>query len=226
MKRKLIIGAVVLLISIFFRINIPASAAATSISIKNAGFEDPFLKIKDDFTIETPSDWTLYNPDGLIPKNPTKWTSNMGVGNTAPNSSFYDHKTPEGRNIGYVYLAQEPGSGIGGLFQTTDAVLEPDTKYTLKVDLGNIGGTFEGISLAGYPGYRVELLAGDTVMAADHNNLYIKDGTFGTSTVTFTATPDSPYLGQKLGIRLINLLQGSFAGTDFDNVRLTAQPAY
>ena len=226
MKRKLIIGAFVFLISICLGISASANAAsATSIPVKNAGFEDPFLKIKDDFTIETPSGWTLYNPDGLIPEKPTVSTSYIGVTNATPTSAFYDQKAPEGRNFGSVYLTQELGSGIAGLEQTLDAVLEPNTNYTLRVDIGNSVDGYKDISLGGFSGYRVELLAGRTVLAADDNTVYIEDGKFKTSTLTFTAKPDSPYLGHKLGIRLINLLQSLSGNADFDNVRLTAERA-
>nr|5WPU_A Chain A, 12-epi-hapalindole C/U synthase [Fischerella sp. ATCC 43239] len=202
-----------------------ASTSVVSIPINNAGFEDPFIEVVDDYTVDTPPGWTTYNPNNLVPEKRTTWTSNNGVGYVGPGTQFYNQLAPEGRNIGSIYLAQKPGSGVAGFEQILDATLEPDTKYTLKVDVGNFGGEFQKISLAGFPGYRVELLAGDTVLAADHNNLYIKDGEFKTSTVTFTATPDNPYLDQKLGIRLINLLQGTFSGLDFDNVRLTVEPA-
>ncbi|TFI55035.1 hypothetical protein BLD44_006715 [Mastigocladus laminosus UU774] len=226
MKRNFIIAAIVLLVYIFSGINVFANAAsAVSIPIKNAGFEEPILQIEDDYTIDTPPGWRTYDPDGLVPAKRTRITSNNGVGYTGSNSEFYNHKAPEGRNVAFVYLAQEIGSGIAGLEQALDAVLKPNTKYTLTVDIGNSGGSFQGFPLDGFPGYRVELLAGDTVLAADHNTLYIKEKDFKSTTVTFTATPESPYLGQHLGIRLINPLQGKFSGVDFDNVRLTAEPA-
>nr|AIJ28537.1 HpiU3 [Fischerella sp. ATCC 43239] len=226
MKRNLIVAAIVLLIYICSGINTPANAAVTtSIPIKNPGFEEPILKVEGDYTIDAPPGWTTYNPNGLIPEKRTKWTSNNGVGHVGPNYGqlFYNQQLPEGKNIGFIYLAQKAGSGIAGFEQTLDAVLEPNTSYKLIVDIGNFGGMFKGVSFAGFPGYRVELLAGDTVLAADHNNLYIKDGEFKTSTVTFTSAANNPYLGQKLGIRLINLLQGKFSGLDFDNVRLITE---
>nr|QIC52997.1 Stig cyclase [Westiellopsis prolifica SAG 16.93] len=224
MKRKLIV-AIVFFIYVCLGINTPASAkGAVSIPINNAGFEDPFIEVVDDYTVDTPPSWTTYNPNNLIPEKRTTWTSNNGVGYVGPGTQFYNQAAPEGRNIGYIYLAQKPGSGIAGFEQILNATLEPDTKYTLKVDVGNFAGTFKGVSFAGFPGYRVELLAGDTVLAADHNNLFIKEGEFKTSTVTYTTTAKDLHLGQKLRIRLINLLQDKFSGLDFDNVRLTAEP--
>nr|AHI58871.1 FidU2 [Fischerella muscicola UTEX 1829] len=225
MKQNLIVAVTVFLIYICFTINTPANAAnVIQIPINNPGFEDPFLKVKDEFTLETPTNWTMYNPDGLIPQKPTDSTSYLGVTNAFPRSAFYNQHAPEGRNIGSVYLIQKSGSGIAGLEQTLDATLEPNTKYTLMVDIGNAADSFKDISLAVFPGYCVELLAGDTVLAADENTISIEEGGFKTSTVTFTTKPNTPLLGQKLGIRLINLLQSSSANIDFDNVRLTAQP--
>lgn len=198
------------------------------IPIVNPGFEDPILA-DGGFTLEPPTGWTAYNPDGLFPVNPivdptvapTTITSNIDAFN--PTLDYYPNGIPEGENVGNVSLVQAPGSGIAGLAQTLDTVLAANTKYTLMVDVGSAVGDFLGFDLTGSPGYRVELLAGDTVLAAEQNNVFFKDGTFETSTVTFTATPDNLYLGQNLGIRLINILQGPGVEVDFDNVRLNAQ---
>ncbi|TBR57112.1 hypothetical protein B4U84_27205 [Westiellopsis prolifica IICB1] len=225
MKLKSIV-AVVFLIFICLGINTPANATgAVSIPIKNAGFEDPFLEVKDYYTVNTPPGWSTYDPNGLIPEQPTVQTSYVGVTNATPSSAFYDQKVPEGRNMGSVYLAHEPGSGIAGLEQTLDTVLESNKNYTLLVDIGNSADGYKDISLADFPGYRVELLAGDKVIAVDHNSVYIKEGEFKTSMIKFTAKPDSPYLGQKLGIRLINSLQTLSGNIDFDNVRLSVESA-
>lgn len=194
------------------------------IPIQNPGFEDPVLP-DGSFTLQPATGWTAYNPDGLFPANPqineSTITSNINAFN--PSSYFYPNEAPEGENVGNVSLIQAPGSGIAGLAQTLDAVLVANTKYTLTVDVGSARGYFLSFDLTGSPGYRIELLAGDTVLAADNNSIFINDGTFETSTVTFTATSNNPYLGQKLGIRLINILQSPGVEVDFDDVRLEAQ---
>lgn len=196
-----------------------------NISIENAGFEVPELA-DGDFTLGSVPGWDIYDPNDLVPDNPTSETSNFDVFN--PEASYYPSEAPQGENVGDVYLIQAPGSGVAGLSQTLDAVLTANTQYTLQVEVGNAEGSFEDNNLTGFPGYRVELLAGDTVLAAEQNNLYIEEGTFETSEVTFTATADSPYLGENLGIRLVNVLQGPGLEVDFDNVSLSAEaiPAY
>lgn len=197
----------------------PVPAEAT-IPIENAGFEVPELA-NEDFTLGAVPGWDIYDPNDLVPENPTTETSNVDVFN--PSATYYPDEAPQGENVGDVYLVQAPGSGVAGLSQTLDTVLKANTDYTLQVEVGNPEGNFEDNDLTGFPGYRVELLAGDIVLAAEQNNLYIEEGTFSTSEVTFTATADSPYLGQELGIRLVNVLQGPGLQVDFDNVSLTAQ---
>jgi Ca2+-binding RTX toxin-like protein len=190
-----------------------------SIAIENAGFEVPTLA-DGGFTFGSVPGWEIYDPNNLVPDSPTNETSNISVFN--PDVSYYPGEAPEGENVGDVYLIQDPFSGFAGLSQTVDAVLSPNTQYTLQVDVGNAAGVFEGLDLTGFPGYRVELLAGGEVLAADNNTLSIAEGTFGTLTVTYNSTADASLLGEPLEIRLINPLQGPGLEVSFDNVRLTA----
>ncbi|MGK7903140.1 MAG: calcium-binding protein [Hormoscilla sp.] len=196
-----------------------------NITIENAGFEAIALP-DGDFTIEPPPGWELYNPDGLVPETVTDTTSTVGTFDAG--TVNYPEEAPEGENGGYVFLLDEPGSGVAGLTQTLDTRLAPNRRYTLQVEVGNTGGTETGDELefnfAGFPGYRVELLAGEEVLAVDDNSLTIEEGTFATSTVTFTATADNPLLGENLSIRLINILEGPGIEVDFDRVQLTSAP--
>lgn len=201
-----------------------------NIIIENAGFEAIALA-DNDFTIATPPGWELYNPDNLVPFEatvPDITDRSFSVGTVDPIVASYPQETPEGTNAAYVFMVSEPGSGMAGLTQTTDTVLTSNTQYSLEVAVGNPGGeeiildrTFD---LDGFPGYRVELLAGEEVLAVDDNSLAIAEGTFATSTVTFTATADNPLLGENLSIRLINLREGPGIEVDFDRVQLTAAP--
>jgi hypothetical protein len=69
--------------------------------------------------------------------------------------------------------------------------------------------------------YRIDLLAGSTVLASDSSQSIAPDE-WKTSTVTYTTQPGDP-LGQPLEIRLVNLATpGEGAEVDFDNVRLDA----
>ena len=118
--------------------------------------------------------------------------------------------------------------------QTLSATLQANTNYSLQVAIGNIAsatssnGTF--FDLDGFPGYRVDLLAGGVVIADNNNSLAgsIPEGQFGTSTVAFSTGAAPAQLGQPLGIRLVNLnivdllFTDSDLEVDFDNVNLSA----
>lgn len=196
-------------------------ANAVSIVIDNSGFEEPDLAnqppvIGDEvFTFEIPPGWQLYDPSNLIADNPNLMTSFVGVWN--PTSTFFVNQAPEGKNVGAILLAQEPGSGVAGFTQTLSSTLEANTKYTLQVEVGNPGDFF-----AGFPGYRIQLLAGGAVIAQDDNTLSPSEGTFESSTISFTTSDNENNLGQQLEIRLLNILDDSGLEIDFDNVRLNA----
>ncbi|GAA6620979.1 hypothetical protein [Scytonema sp. NUACC26] len=193
---------------------------SSSVFIDNPSFELPVLADRD-FTLTPPPGWEIYNPNGFVLSDPASTASGIGVFN--PGNDVFVNEATDGQNTAYIYLTEAPGSGVVGFSQTLDTVLAANTQYTLQVDVGNAAGSFDDIDLTGFPGYRVELLAGDTVLASEQNNIFIQDGTFETSTVTFTATSDNLYLGQNLGIRLVNILQGTGVEVDFDNVRLSAE---
>ena len=196
-------------------------ANAVYIGIDNGGFEEPDLTNQppvignEVFTFETPPGWELYDPSNLIPDNPNLMTSFVGVWN--PTSTFFTNEAPEGKNVGAILLAQDPGSGVAGFSQTLSSTLKANTKYTLQVEVGNPGDFF-----VGFPGYQIQLLAGGTVMAEDNNTLSPSEGTFETSTISFTTSANDNNLGQQLEIRLLNLLNSPGLEVDFDNVRLDA----
>ncbi|MCA1995111.1 MAG: right-handed parallel beta-helix repeat-containing protein, partial [Coleofasciculus sp. S288] len=196
-----------------------STGASILLPIENAGFEAPTLA-DGDYTFGSVPGWEIYDPNDLVPNNPTNDTSNISVFN--PDAGYYPGEAPEGNNVGDVYLIQDPFSGFAGLSQTIDTLLAPNTQYTLEVEVGNAAGSFEGFDLTGFPGYRVELLAGGQVLSADDNTLSIAEGTFGTSTVTYNSAANDPLLGEPLGIRLINPLQGPGLEVSFDNVQLRA----
>ena len=198
-----------------------APAKAASITIANSGFENPDLTgvepvIGDEvFTFETPPQWQLYDPSGLIPAETNLETSYPGVWN--PSADFYPEDVPEGENIGAIFLNQTPGSGVVGFSQTLSNTLEANTQYTLQVGVGNPGASL----FAGFPGYAVQLLAGDTVIAEDNNTLEIAEGSFATSTVVYSTSVNEPNLGEPLQLRLLNTLEDNGLEVNFDNVELS-----
>ena len=189
---------------------------AEAIVVNNAGFEAPVLDNGDLTTGENIPGWTAIGPD----------LQDSGVWNVV--AAAYPAEAPEGNNVGYLWSQSDKDSGQVGMAQELQANLRALTQYTLEVEIGNLRD-FDDTSCnecdySGFPGYRVEFLAGGTLLAADANTLTPPEGTFATSLVSFSSPADHPNLGDPLEIRLFNLLAGPGIEVDFDNVRLDAIP--
>jgi hypothetical protein len=221
----------------------PSLAQAQAIPVTNPGFEDisgetPY----NEFTFGPLNGWSLYDPNGITSGGagatfyigtlrPTEREpmTNPGVYENFPNGAI------EGIRVGIAFNFEGSG-GMGeyGFQQTLGATLAANTSYTLQVQIGNIASGFavdgQFFDLDGFPGYRVDLLAGGLVLSSDNNSLAgtIPEGEWGLSTVGFTTGPTHAQLGQQLGIRLVNLnvvdaaYPDSDLEVDFDAVSLTA----
>lgn len=219
-----------------------AGALSTQpVAVVNGSFEDISGETPiNEFTFGPLNGWDLYDPGAVTDGGDGP---NYFVGTLLPSEHFsepgvtqnFPGGAPDGVRVGIAFNFEPTGDGGEyGLQQTLVATLEADTIYTLSVDIGNIatgiaqsGQTF---FLDGFPGYRVELMAGGTVIATDDNSLAgtIPEGEFRTSEITFNPGSTHALLGQPLGIRLVNLNQsagvpdGNDLEVDFDNVRLTS----
>lgn len=202
----------------------PEAVASVLLPISNAGFEDSLLTdtdgINNDFTLTAPPDWNLFDPSGLIPSDPNNATSFVGAWN--PPLSSYAAGAPEGENVAFILVNEPIGSGIVALTQTLSSTLMANTKYTLEVEVGNTVPDPDFPDLGGFPGYQIQLLAGGNILALDDNSLNITEGTFETSSISFTVPDNHPNLGDALEIRLLNILESDGQEVDFDNVRLEA----
>ncbi len=180
--------------------------------------------------------WDLYDP-GAITGGGAGGTFFIGtLTPTAP--TFFTSGAPEGQRVGIAFnYFGSGGLGEYGMQQTLVETLQPNTVYSLDVEIGNIAsgtaqnGTFFDIS--GFPGYRVDLLAGGVILAQDNNSLAgsIPEGEFAATNVSFTTGSTHAQLGQALQIRLVNLnvvdagAPNADLEVDFDNVRLDASAA-
>lgn len=201
-----------------------APLQADNILINNPGFEDTTGQFSyQEFTFGTPAGWTLYDPNNLVNQ------STVYTGTLQPNGvEFFPVTAPEGSRVAILYNSGSKGAGEYGYVQTLADTLQPNTQYTLTVQVGNItSGTSQDntdYDLSNFPGYRVDLLANGLALASDNNLLSIAEGTWATSTVTFTTGAGVTPL-QNLGIRLVSL--NSTTGipdneVDFDQVSLSA----
>ena len=209
----------------------PASAAP--LAVVNHGFEDiTGQTVFNEFTFGTPAGWVQYDPNGLI-DDVAGFSGGFFPGTLQPNGvDFFSQTAPEGDRVAILFNEQATGgAGEYGFEQTLSATLQANTNYTLTVEVGDIdsgvatNGAF--FDLEGFPGYRIDLLAGGAVIASDNNSLAgsLIEGIFSTATVSIDIGAAHAALGQNLGIRLVNLNnpQGpSDLEVDFDDVQLTA----
>ncbi len=212
-----LVPIIVLLLSVCFLVNY---ASATPITIINAGFEDPTLNEGDWTWFEDPPvpGWTTYNFN----------VNGPGIWN--PTSSDYASEAPEGSNVAFIDASNGslPSTGFGGISQVLTTTFNTNTIYTLDVEVGNTNWYLNDVYQVGYnnfPGYRVELYAGDTLLARDDSTLTPEEGIFLSSSISFAALSGYDNLiGQALEIRLLNDFSGEGWEVDFDNVRLDAAP--
>ena len=224
-----------------------SSAWAIPVPITNPGFEDITGEAPlNEFTFGPLNGWGLHDPDAitgggmggtyfigtLTPAEPDP-VGNPGV------FSFFPDGAAEGQRLGIAFnFFGSGGQGEYGFEQILSSTLQPNTRYRLLVEIGNIAtGTAtngDPFPLDGFPGYRVDLLTSDLgveqTLESDDNTLAgsIPDGEWDTSVVTFVTGAEHPQLGEDLGIRLVNLnivdplFPNSDLEVDFDDVRLDA----
>lgn len=203
---------------------------ADLVFVENAGFEDVTGQtIFNEFTFGIPSGWQRYDPNGI---------QGGGVfwGTLMPNGTdFFNGPAPEGDRVALLFNRSREGDGEYGYSQTLAETLQANTIYELQVEVGNIAsgvdtsGTF--YNLDHFPGYRIDLMAGNEILSQDINTLNIAEGEFDTSVIQFSVGSSHAQLGEQLGIRLVSLNQipaGFTQATspdlevDFDNVVLSA----
>jgi len=205
------------------------SARAASISLVNPGFESPDLSQTTEivpgagpFDFEVPPGWTLYNPDNLVPPvydgGVNSPFATAVVGAWRPSAAFFS-TVPEGSQIVSVYI-NTPGAGVVGLRKNTGVTIQPNTTYTLSAAVGSpqIPDPSDPL-FDGFPGYSLELLAGDTVIATDNNSITVNEKEFNDASLSYTSSLNDPYGGQELGLRLINLNLDNNSGGNGNNGR-------
>jgi hapalindole H/12-epi-hapalindole U/12-epi-fischerindole U synthase len=207
------------------------TAHAELLPIVNSGFETNFAA-PGTFPILNPTGWSVLDPNQILDGN----LDAVGVLNPT-GTTYFPAGAPEGNNVALIYLSEDIDGGAVSLSQPLTSTLQPNTVYTLSVEVGNIASGFgpppsnQFFDLDGFPGYSVQLLAGGVVLAEDVDSLHnsIPEGTFATSTIQFSSGASHSQLGQALEIRLTNLniretLENPGIEVDFDNVRLNATP--
>lgn len=160
------------------------------------------------------------------------WTED----NDGSNGSFIEHLTgfaAEGNH--HLGINSLPTSIAGGVvppgtfqysvFQDIGVALQPNTKYTLTVAIGNRNATFN--PAGGLAAFGVEVVGGSALATGTFDAFNLAEGTFADQSVSFTtnATPVAGNIVIKLAnidVGLAQNLPGIGARSHFDNVRLKA----
>ncbi len=239
-------------VAMMFGLFTARAAMAVSLPVANPGFEDISGESPAfEFTFgPINTDWQLYEQTpGLTSGGAGNdyfigtLTPQLDPGNPGQ-FAFFPSGAAEGQRVGIAFNnAATGGGGEYGLQQTlSGSTLQPLARYRLRVAIGNIASgdstNFGFFNLDGFPGYRVDLLAGDQLVASDNNTLVgaILDGQFAESEFSFTTGASlivngQELIGQPLGIRLVNLnvpdpstptTTTADLEVDFDDVRLDA----
>lgn len=164
-------------------------ASAAVIPVVNHSFEDVTLSAGQ-FTTTAPTGWTR------------TLDSTGTVGTFYPTVATWGYVTSDGLNLAYM--------NGGAIEQAVGAILVADEAITLTVDViyrPNFGSR----------NYRIDLLAGDTIIASDIGTIMPAPGESMESVLTYTPAANDPLLGQQITIRL-----GGASQVNFDNVRLDA----
>jgi hypothetical protein len=225
-------------------------AAAAPVAVTNPGFEDLYLgsNLPAEYGGDVPAGafpvgppptgWSAWYEFGAAPPGAFIGVLNPGTAaEYAPAPAFFTDGAPEGDNAVLLYADGDTGGDEYGVEQTLAVGFEPDTTYTLTVQVGNIGSAtglvepFLGLGfydLDGFPGYRIQLLSDGAVVAEDTGSVLPPEREFRPAALVFT-TGDAPPTGA-IGIRLVNRNEPDVSGVrglevDFDDVSLDASPA-
>jgi hypothetical protein len=187
---------------------------AALVEVVNPSFESPSILAGTFQTAAPATGWSNYAYIDVF--------AGRDVGVLNPSTTvLYADPVPHGANVAVVFLLTG-GPTESGIQQTLSAPLVANMQYTLNVHVGNIAPDGGPFNFAGFPGYRVALMAGGQEIAFDNNTLAPGEGRFLESTVQFTTGAAHAFLGQPLGIRLVSLDGPSGIEVNFDNVRLDA----
>lgn len=177
------------------------------VPVANHSFEDPTLE-PSEYTAQTCS----ADPTCIQTTTPVVgWITEGSAGTWHPTAASYPSGPPDGSNVAY---AAANGGSDATISQVLEDVLEPERSYILAVDIGHRADR-------PFPGYKVQLWAGETLLAEDDNTLNPAPGTFERSTITADIGATHPGLGLNLKIVLIS----KGRQTSFDNVLLTFEGA-
>ncbi len=194
----------------FFSMLFCGASFAADIPVTNYSFEAPGVA-QGNYTTSPGLPWSAYN--GAV-MGTEVYVYNPYI---SPDLDYdFSNPPPQGSQVlGIINVT--PDKGI----EQVVAAFQTDSQYTLSVKVGS--SDFANLNL-GFPGYQIQLVAGNTVIkSASGNASSVGLGQFITANLTYDFDIGAHALlaGQQLKIRLLSggLTTGEVA---FDDVKLTA----
>lgn len=197
-------------------ISVLPAGSGVPIAVGNPSFEQ--TPLGDGVTHPNPAaipDWTFTG------------TTNTFVGIFNPPAASYPEAAGQGTPIGAdgaqaAYLFNDGGPAeMVSASQTLGENVVAGRDYTLTVAIGRFDPA-QPYSPSTYGGYRIELLAGATVIASDVDSITPPEREFADATAIALSTSIPPALiGQPLSIRLDISATAADRSTHFDHVRVT-----
>lgn len=187
-------------------------AASAGAQVANPGFEEPELA-DGDFTQGSVPGWQVGGGGitGVFDPNDAFFPGTTGSDGAVPPPG-------DGDQIAFIFTGE--GDAPGTLTQTLGGAITPNTTYTLSVAVG------QAVESLGRPfaGYEISLLAGNTVLATEADQVTPAPGTFQTVDVAYTTGAADPNVGAPLTLRLATTTNTAAAIDEsfFDSAQVTA----
>jgi lysophospholipase L1-like esterase len=196
-------------------ISVVPAGVGIPVAVSNASFESPVLS--DSLLAPGPADfggWVFSaTPNTFLGIfNPPVGSYPAAGGDDPPTGA-------DGANVAYLFNDGGPAESVEAT-QLLSETLQAGNDYALTVAIGRFLPN-QPYSPSTYGGYRIELIAGTTVIAADSDTIDPPVGEFRDATAS-VAAGDVPaaLLGQPLSIRLTISATDVDRSTHFDDVRL------
>jgi lysophospholipase L1-like esterase len=193
--------------------------------------EGPIFIAYPSFEAPALADGALASGPGTLAGWSFSGTANTYLGILDPPAGSYPEAagdgTPtgaDGSNVAFLFNDGGPAETVTAT-QTLGVTLAPANNYALRVAIGRFLPD-QPYEFSNWGGYRIELLAGETVIASDSGSVDPPVGEFRDAQATVSsATLDPSLLGLPLAIRLSLATTAAPSSTHFDAVRLTRNSA-
>ncbi|MEM9599307.1 MAG: Ig-like domain-containing protein, partial [Acidobacteriota bacterium] len=198
-------------------VSVTSGGGGTSIAVANPSFELPTLGDGAVRNATGVPDWTFVGTSATY-----RGVFNPPVGSYPTAGGQGTPPGADGAQVAFLFNNGGPSQSVTA-HQDLGETVQVGRDYTLRVAIGRFDPG-QPYAPSTYGGYRIELLAGGTVIATDVDTVDPTLHTFEDAVAVASSIPTS-LVGQPLTIRLGLSTTQAQRSTHFDDVRLEASPA-